>query len=149
MIVQAVKADDRELEGSILLSSAIQRVKRYEAQDEAVARLVPLLDVKENRERLRARFCVLELHTRSPDAIHALIEIYRNPLVPWWNRIESAGLLTFLAPEEAQECGAAAAARQYFDRRTDLMSGEDRRRLAEEVLRIENANLRSRALKTE
>lgn len=135
MMIRAVRADDSDLEASRLLNSAIDRVNRLEAQDEAVAILIPLLDAQNVHERLRARFCAAYLNGRSPQLIGALIAIYRNPVEPWSSRIEIAGMLEFISPQDAEQCGAGAVLKEYWGRGANSMSGEDQRRLAEKVLR--------------
>ena len=135
MMVRAVKTDEPELEGSTLLSSSIEHVKNCLAQDEAVTSLIPLINAESHAERLRARFCLIKLNGNSPPAISALIELYRDVRVPYWNRIEVAGMLTWLAPQFADESGAAAVVKQYYGRRINEMDAEDRQRLAEEILR--------------
>lgn len=137
MMVQAVKADETELEGSFVLAAAIDRVAYFKAQDEAVACLIPLLDVKNYGLCLRARFCILYLNARSPTAVNALIAIYCNPLAPTRTRISTAGMLTSLAPHSAEECGAAAIWRQYADGYDDLHSECEVVRFAASLLHCE------------
>ena len=125
MMVRAVEADEADLEGSQLLSSALERVSYFEAQDETVARLTPLLDPTNEHLCMRARYCILVLNAHSPAAINALIAIYLNPLAPTHTRFDTAGILLLLAPQRAEECGAAATWRQFIARhQDDLLGGE-------------------------
>jgi hypothetical protein len=136
-------AHDADLEASPLLSSAVERVKHFKAQDQAIAKLIPLIDVQHGKVSMPAMFCLLELNAHSPDVVTALIAAYRNPLASVHSRIEAAGSLTFLAPESAEKCGAAAATRRYVAGLRGLKGVEAQTRLAEEVLRAEGADRRA------
>src|SRR5436190_11666476 len=138
MMMRAIRADDRDLEGSLLLISAIDRVKTFQAEDMAVARLVPLVDVNDARVRIRARFCLMHLETASPGAIDALVAAYRNRRAHPVIRAEAAGLLTLLAPQSAEECGAAAFERKYLalmrERDQHLFRGDEYERRLRDLL---------------
>jgi len=134
MLARAVAADDREIEASLLLSSAIERVEHFQAQDEAAARLAPLLDIENEGFLLRARYCLLALNARSPAAIAALIGIYRNRRAPVQIRIQIAGELMVLAPHEAEDCGAAAVRRRLLARHPEgTCSNDDADLLSDEL----------------
>lgn len=136
MIVRAVTADykeDPDLEGSVLLWSAIERVEKYRAHDEAIAALLPLLDVSDSHSFMRATYCMWGLKTLSPAAISALIGIYSNPHAPAHTRVDVAGILTMLAPRSAEDCGAARTWRRYLARHPNLGAGDEEDLLIDEA----------------
>lgn len=119
MLARAVTTTDPELEASPRLASAISWVERCGAQREAGARLIPLLDVRNELICLRARYCLGELNARSPDVIAALVAIYRDPTAPPEIRLDVAGELVMLSREDAAACGAESTWRQVLARHPD------------------------------
>ncbi len=134
MMMWAIRADDKELEGSDLLNSAVKQVQKFQAQDPAAKRVVPLVALIDGRVRLRAQYCLIKLNTAPPEVTSALIAAYHNREADPLARAQVAGLLTWLAPKIAEECGAAAFEKKYVALIRKPLGEEDRTRRLLELL---------------
>jgi hypothetical protein len=120
----AVTADEEESDplGSRLIFPAAERAAQLNAQDEAVAALVPLLNPKNDRVWLRAIVALLELKRLSPEATTVLRAVYRDDGAFTMRRLDAAYVLNQVVPHIAEECGAAETCRRLA-RNPDLMGG--------------------------